>query len=70
MMHEYEGIEKEFLIRDAGIEAEHYEKRARLCLPRILDGSAIAYALMLHYAARVGSYHAMIGMLRQEMAKE
>jgi hypothetical protein len=64
MSHEYDGIEKQFLIRDAEMESRHYEEKAERCLARIFDGSWQAYVLALHFSARADAYQSMIKELK------
>jgi hypothetical protein len=69
MAHEYEGLETQYLIRDAENEAEHYEEQAEQCLLGIFKGFENAYALALHFAARVSSYQILIERLKLGIQK-
>jgi hypothetical protein len=65
MTDEYDGVEKQYLIRDAEMASKHYEEQAELCLPGIFDGSGNAYAIARYFAALVDAYQTKIIELKQ-----
>ncbi|MDR2268673.1 MAG: hypothetical protein LBD94_00640 [Rickettsiales bacterium] len=65
MTHEYDGLEKQFMIRNAEIESRHYEEQAEKCLRKIFDDSCQAYSIVLLLAARVNAYQTYIEALRR-----